>query len=169
MLAKLSVAVFAALLLAFSVSMLDMNEWSPDFSHRELVLIVTDSMEGDPQDLPIPEIRKDSLILVDTGDVVIDVGDVIGYRTPVMDGAVFHRVVSIDAGTVTVKGDALDISETVRMEDVEGKVIGANHFLGIVILLMQTFAVPLLLLLAGLYILSEIKGTPKKEPRRDIQ
>ena len=127
----------------------------------ELSIVITDSMDGQPTGYPIRSIPKDSLIIVDTSVSGIQAGDVVGYRTPLIDGTVYHRVTSVDGDIVHVKGDNLDLEETIRTGDITGKVIFVSGTIGKMISFVKDNNVPLLMILLGAYLLLS------KEPSRE--
>jgi len=132
----------------------------PDLTGYGLKVIVTDSMDGDPTDYPIGSIPRNSLVVVDLSPSEIRVGDVVGYRTPLMEGTVHHRVVSMGDGFFIVKGDNLDIEETVLPGDVTGKVVLADHISGQLIVFVRSNLIALALILLGAYLLATDQSSP---------
>jgi hypothetical protein len=132
----------------------------PDLTGYELKVIVTDSMDGEATDYPIRSIPRNSLVVIDGSPPVIRVGDVVGYRTPLMEGTVHHRVVFMGDGYFIVKGDNLDIEETVLPGDVTGKVVLADHISGQIIVFMRSNLIALALILLGAYLLATDQSSP---------
>ena len=124
-----------------------------DIAGTELSVVITDSMDGDPTGYSIQSIPRGSLIVVSTSVSELQIGDVVGYHTPVIDGVVYHRVVSIDQDTITVKGDNLDLEETIRMQDVEGKVLFVNEPLGHIVSFVKDNQILIILIVLGAYLL----------------
>jgi len=124
-----------------------------DIAGTELSVVITDSMDGDPTGYSIQCIPRGSLIAVSTSVSELQIGDVVGYHTPVIDGVVYHRVVSIDQDTITVKGDNLDLEETIRMQDVEGKVLFVNEPLGHIVSFVKDNQILIILIVLGTYLL----------------
>jgi len=124
-----------------------------DIAGTELSVVITDSMDGDPTGYSIQSIPRGSLIAVSTSVSELQIGDVVGYHTPVIDGVVYHRVVSIDQDTITVKGDNLDLEETIRMQDVEGKVLFVNEPLGHIVSFVKDNQILIILIVLGAYLL----------------
>lgn len=123
------------------------NGNSFDLSDRQVLLIVTDSMDGDVKAYSIDSFPKDTFVMVhrlsDDGKRGIEVGDVISFEQMVGSQKVLnhHRVIethiSEDFGTsyVITKGDNPDITttETVSLSSVNGEIIGTNHAAGVVV------------------------------------
>ena len=134
----------------------------------ELSIVVTDSMDGEPTGYPVSSIPKGSLIAVERSPSVIQVGDVIGYHTPLIDGTVYHRVVSIDDETITVKGDNLDLEERIPIQDIRGRVFFVSEPLGHIISFIKGNVIPLLTILLGAYLLlSEERSYDKGREREE--
>ena len=111
----------------------DLNGHSLDFSDREVMLIVTGSMDAGETEYEISTIPVNSLVTIvhidghDLSDVFI--GDVIAYT----DGSktIVHRLVEYGPdGSLILKGDANASTETVDPDDVVGKVVGVSPILG---------------------------------------
>ncbi len=134
----------------------------------ELSIVVTDSMDGEPTGYPIRSIPKGSLIASERSPSDIQIGDVVGYHTNLIDGTVYHRVISIDGENITVKGDNLDLEETIQIQDICGKVFFVNEPLGHIISFVKGNIIPLLTILLGAYLLlskerSDYKGREREE------
>jgi hypothetical protein len=145
--------VLTALLVLVSSSsyIVELNDFSLDLADRELLLIVTDSMDGDPQPYRIPSVPRNSLILVDHGAEEYRIGDVAGYAMAGVERPYFHRIVSINGSTVTLRGDNTDFSEDVPAEDLVGKVVGADPTMGKIILALRSS--PALVVMASVVLL----------------
>ena len=129
---KEAIEIVAAIIAAVAILgfFVDLNGGSLDFSDRELRIVVTDLMDGDPQPYDVPGIRRNSLVIMThQGASGIDTGDVIGFRIGTEGNPIIYRVVSSDSvnGTLTVKGDALSFTDTIPMGSVIGKVVGASR------------------------------------------
>jgi|GEM_PF-5474262 len=142
----------AVILILAVLFILHINAGSLDLGHRELYLIVSDSMDNLPLREIIPCIPIGSLVMVDTGPIDIRIGDVVGYRTPVMDSPVFHRVIAMDSGTIMVKGDGLSVAEDILSKDVVGKVVGVDTVVGRIILMFRSNPWLLLTLIPVLFL-----------------
>lgn len=147
----LCLAIVSILAVVSSVLVLyDLNGGSLDMEDRELVLVVTGSMDVGETDFEISTIPEDSLVMVHriSGDDLlgISVGDVVAYDLGSIE--VMHRVVDIDsdAKLFVLKGDANVSEEAVPFDAVTGKVVGVNHALGEVASLAK--AKPVLLIMA---------------------
>ena len=127
----LSVLVIILLLIP-AYAVYDLNGHSLDFSDREIVLVVTGSMDAGETDNEISTIPVDSLVMVEhldqDGISELKIGDVIAFD----DGKllIVHRIVGFENGNIITKGDANKSTETVDPDDVVGKVVGVSHVLG---------------------------------------
>ena len=152
---------------------INLNGNSINFMNRDLRVIITDSMDGEPTDYPISTIPKDSLVMVRliSEDEKYDLqpGDVVQFR---YHGILnHHRVVSNDTENhkIVTKGDNTTTSETVYYEDIRGEVVGVNHFLGVIFELVSSYFYVLIAFIVVLYIgillLEEIRKD-KEENRK---
>ena len=112
-----------------------------DIRDKEVRLVVTGSMDGEPTDYPISTIPVDSLVVIrhidpDTFD--FEIGQVIAYDSNGM--VIVHRVIDIDEEEreLRLKGDANKTFETVSYDDVIGYVVGVSPFLGKVMMFMRS-------------------------------
>ncbi|MBR6910621.1 MAG: S26 family signal peptidase [Candidatus Methanomethylophilaceae archaeon] len=161
---KVKTLMMIVLMISASASVLLIMETAG----TELSIVVTDSMDGEPTGYPIRSIPEGSLIVAEKSPSVIQVGDVIGYHTPLIDGTVYHRVVSIDDETITVKGDNLDLEETIPIHDILGRVFFVNEPLGHIISFVKGNVIPLLTILLGAYLLlSEERSYDKGREREE--
>lgn len=150
-----------------------LNDGSLDFSDREIRVVITDSMDDEPQPYDIPSIPRNSLVMyTHSGTLGVKVGDVVGFRTTAAGQPVFHRVMEIDrsADRYMLKGDALPYSDSVPSEDIIGKVTGADPTMGSAVMLLKT-NLPLLLamlLTAAVlsYLVSALREDGKKRSMR---
>ena len=113
----------------------NLNGGSLDLRDREVRLIITDSMDGEPTEYEIPTIAVDSLVMIhDLGQDELDtlqIGDVLAFR---QKGDVYtHRIIAIDSGSkvFTTHGDNTHANESVPFADAVGKVVGVSHPLGV--------------------------------------
>lgn len=133
LIAVLSVAALSAT--AYAVWM---NGGSLDFSDSELLVILTDSMDGDPQPYDIAGVPAGSLVMVRHDISEIRAGDIIGYRIEGVPDPFFHRAVSVREGSVVLKGDNAAISEEIPLEDLVGRVVGVDTNMGKVVLFLKS-------------------------------
>lgn len=133
---NVSALIVLTLLITAVPFIMHMNGGSLDITNRELLIVVTDSMDGPPQPYDIQSIPRNSLVMVETisadGIDNLKIGDVIGFRTAVAEGQVFHRIQDIDTATksVTLRGDQSHFSETVDFDDIISIVRGVDPTLG---------------------------------------
>ena len=131
--ALLTVAVILVIALAALGALISFNK-SPDLLDSEFRVIVSGSMDGKPQDYPIPTIPVNSLIAVHKlqGDDVYNVveGDVIGFYSPIVNGNIYHRVkeVHTDKKFFVTHGDAnpSEKDEIVNFDEANGIVVNVS-------------------------------------------
>jgi len=124
-------AILAVVILAV-LWVFHFNGNSLDPTDRQVVLVVTDSMDGDVTEFDIDSFPADTLVMVQHlspyETQFLRIGDVISYRD---SGAlVHHRVVLVGEGYVYVHGDNNHSTEKVMLEDVNGRVIGTSWVAG---------------------------------------
>ena len=139
----LAVAVVLAVALSAVGALMVFNK-SPDLLDSEFRVIVTGSMDGEPQtqyedtNFDIETIPVNSLIAVhklsgDRSDYV-KVGDVIGFYSEYLGGNIYHRIIEIDEanGRYITHGDANNpgVNESVPFEKANGIVVNVNHEAG---------------------------------------
>ena len=127
------------------------NGNSFDLSDRQVLLIVTDSMDGDVTEYRIDSFPEDTFVMIhrlsDGGRMGIEVGDVISFEQTVGSQRILnhHRVIEthitddFETSYVITKGDNPDVTttETVYLSSVNGEVIGTNHALGVGVAFMK--------------------------------
>ena len=138
----LAVAVVLAVVLSAVGALMVFNK-SPDVLDSEFRVIVTGSMDGEPQkyegtNFDIETIPVNSLIAVhklsgDRSDYIKE-GDVIGFYSEALGGNIYHRVIEIDEanGRYITHGDANSpgVNELVPFEKANGIVVNVNHDAG---------------------------------------
>lgn len=168
---KAEIIVATVLLVAVFGVMFYLNDDSPDVWNLGVRVIVTDSMDADPQPYDIETIPQGSLIVYhkvsQDGISSLQVGDVIGFRTAIASEPVFHRVVFIDAEeqVIITKGDAMNVTDTVPFGNVYGKVTFVSETAGDVVLFVKTnivfilvvFVILLVMAYALRYILGNVR------------
>lgn len=129
----LSVAAILVVALATVGALMVFNK-SPNLLDSEFSVIVTGSMDGEPQsEYEIETIPVNSLIAVHKlhGDDYKDVkkGDVIGFYSARLNANIYHRVIDIKDGYFITHGDAAKTGadEIVYFEDANGIVVNVNH------------------------------------------
>ena len=149
-------AVIVVALVVFSVyTMYDLNGRSFDFSDSEMRWIVTGSMDADPQPYEIKTIPINSIVMIrhlsqeEVADD-LEVGDVIAYRSGGI--IITHRIISIDQEhrTLTTQGDANPAPDApVPYTSVVGKIVGVNHWMGIVVHILRDYTLSVVLATIG--------------------
>ena len=129
---KLPLIACACILVLSAYVIYDLNGGSFDMSDRHLVLVVSDSMDGNITEYDVDSFPANTLIMVkhlNSQEVrFLRVGDVVSYRD---DGVlVQHRVIQVESDHVYLHGDNNHSTQKVNLEDVEGKVVGTNWVLG---------------------------------------
>ena len=164
------IAVLIMVAVAVFATFVHMNDNSLDFRNRDLRLIITDSMDGEPQPYKIETIPVDTLVMVrlisDEEKSGLQVGDVIQFKS----GSILnhHRVIDnshISDGYVITKGDNASASETVYFGKITGIVIGTNHPLGVVFNFVKTYVYVLLILIVVLYLASMLMAEIAREKK----
>ena len=160
---KIIAAVVTVIVIAtvFTVSLMIFNK-SPDLADSEFRVIVTGSMDGEPQtQYEIETIPVNSLVAIHKlkGDDVNDVkvGDVIGVYSPYLKGNVYHRVISIDEENkvFVTKGDANSNVEYVGFDEANGIVVNVNHPAGEVITFLKANILYVVLMMIILFAIME--------------
>ncbi len=109
-----------------------LNGNSLDPTHKQLVLVTTDSMNGDVTEYDIDSFPAGTLVVIenlsDYEMKFLRVGDVISYYKG--NTLVHHRVTQVERGMVYVHGDNNHTTEAIALEDVNGRVVGTSTELG---------------------------------------
>lgn len=174
----LAVAVILVVALSALGALIVFNK-SADLLDSEFRVIVTGSMDGEPQhyegsNYDIETIPVNSLVAIhklhgDSSDYV-KVGDVIGFYSEQLGGNVYHRVIDIDTetGRYTTHGDANapGVNESVPFDKANGIVVNVNHGAGVVVNKVQSnllyFIAMIVILLIMLEALSALIKTWKE-------
>ena len=138
----------------------DLNGKSFDISNRQVLLIVTDSMDGDVTEYEIDSFPKNTFVMIkhlsEEEKLDISVGDVLSFRYGgILD---HHRVIEthFSEGYVITHGDNTHATETVKLSDINGKVIGTNHWLGALVSFVKDNFLIVIALIAILAIAGEV-------------
>jgi hypothetical protein len=136
------------------------NGNSMDFSNRQVLLIVTDSMDGDVHEYEIDSFPKNTFVMVkhlsEEEKLQIKVGDVLSFWK---NGILIHHRVTdlhLDIGEVTTMGDNTHSHETVELGDINGKVVGTSPLLGQVVSFVKANFIIVIIALVALAIVCEI-------------
>ncbi len=173
------IAVVVIALFTTALFFYHFNGDSLDFSNREILTVPTNSMDGEPQDYPIPTIPEDSLIMVhilsDDEKKDLKVGDVVTFHQGGIDKV--HRIIEIrDNGTLVTKGDNNQSADApITYGDVFGKVVGVSVNVGKVVSGIRTFVgsshiliiIGAVLAIIMIATIIEIIGIVKEKPTDD--
>ena len=164
----LTVAVILVVALSAVGALMAFNK-SPDLLDSEFRVIVTGSMDGEPQtqykdtNFDIETIPVNSLIAVhklsgDSSDYVKE-GDVIGFYSEALGGNIYHRVIEIDEskGRYVTHGDANapGVNELVPFEKANGIVVNVNHTAGQGISFVQGHLLYLVIMVVLFFVMVE--------------
>ncbi|AMK13541.1 signal peptidase I [methanogenic archaeon mixed culture ISO4-G1] len=144
----------------------DFNGHSLDPSDRQVLLIVTDSMDGNVTEYEIDSFPKNTLIMVkhlsaeEIGEIKI--GDVLSFK--MADGKLnHHRVIGFhlddpSGAWIETTGDNPSYYSTdhVNLNDINGKVIGTMQWIGHLVTFVKQNFLLVIALLAGVAIAGEI-------------
>jgi hypothetical protein len=113
------------------------NGKSLDFTNRQVLLIVTDSMDGDVTEYEIDSFPSNTFVMIkhltDEEKLQLQIGDVISFHYN--GDLIHHRIIEthFDKGYLITHGDNTHANETVPLSDINGKVVGTNHWFGEVV------------------------------------
>ncbi len=149
----------------------NINGHSFDVTNREVRLIITDSMEGEPTSYDVATIEKDSLVMVrflsDGEKYELKQGDVVQFKY----GNILnhHRVVEnhTDEGYIITKGDNTSTTEKVYYANIRGEVVGSDHLVGEIFTFVKNYYFVIIAAIVTLFIgsllLEEIRREKKEE------
>ena len=168
---KLKAIVIASVAIACGLVLFHFNGDSVDPTDRQVVLVVTDSMDGDVREYEIDSFPADTLVMVKHLSPYerqfLRVGDVISYH---YDGSlVHHRVVLIGDGYVYVHGDNNHSTEKVMLEDINGKVVGTSIVLGHALAFVSS---NFMLFLAAMFVIAAaiaVYGVYRADPKEAVE
>ena len=143
----LKIVILAAVILialaSIAIFFYNFNGQSLDFSDSKILVVPTDSMDGESQPYDISTIPKDSIIMVhslseDQKKDLIE-GDVITFRQGGIEKV--HRIIEIETdGTPVTKGDANQSPDpAIAPEDIDGKVVGVAPTVGKIVSSVRDF------------------------------
>ncbi len=163
------ISIVAVLLISTVVFFYSLNGNSLDFTHSELMVVPTGSMDGEPQPYEIPTIPKGSMVMVhmlsDDQKSDLKIGDVVTFY----QGGIHkvHRIIDIDEvnGRYLTQGDANASPDPwISFSDVDGKVVGVSVVIGGIVSFIRDavlktpmlFIIGLVLLVLMIYTMIEI-------------
>ncbi len=147
----ISVVIIAAVAVLSVYTVYNLNGNSMDLSDRQVKLIITGSMDDEPRtQYDIETIPVNSLVMIKemSDDEIandLEVGDVIAFNSGNI--IITHRIVSIDESNerITTQGDANAGVEYVAYSNVIGEVVGVNHWLGVIVHILQDYTISIIL------------------------
>ena len=152
----------------------DFNGHSFKVSDRQVLLIVSDSMDGDVTEFDIDSFPKNTMVMVEhlSEDEMMElqVGDVISFKYgSILD---HHRITELhlESGYVVTKGDNFEkyhSEETVHFSDINGKVVGTSHALGVLTSFVKEHYIIVIAAIAVLAIAAELIGSRLKSEKGD--
>jgi len=129
---KIAILACALIVISCAYVLYDLNGNSLDLSNREMILVVSDSMDGEEDKFEIGSFPAGTMIMVqhvpEHEKRFLRVGDVISYKD--QDVLFHHRIVQVNSDSVYVHGDNNHSTEKVYYSDINGKVVGTNPMLG---------------------------------------
>lgn len=168
---KLKAIIIASVAIACGLCLFHFNGDSIDPTGRQVVLVVSDSMDGDVTEYRIDSFPADTLVMVehlsDYEKRFLRVGDVISYRD---SGAlVHHRVVLVGEDYVYVHGDNNHSTEKVMLEDVNGRVVGTSPLLGHALALVSNNFIAFLAVLFAIAAAIAVYGVYRSDPEEAVE
>ncbi len=117
----------------------DLNGHSFDITDRQILLVVSDSMDGDVHEYAIDSFQADTLVMIEHipehEKPFLREGQVISFYDG--DILVQHRIVGVNSDSVYALGDNGHSTDRVYFEDINGVVIGTNSWLGKIIAFIE--------------------------------
>ena len=129
---KLPLIACACFLLISACVVYDLNGSSMDFSNRQIVLVVSDSMDGEEDRYDVNSFPANTLVMIehvpDSEVRFLRVGQILSYY----DGStlIHHRIIQVNDDSFYVKGDNGHSTDKVMFSDVNGVVVGTNSWIG---------------------------------------
>ena len=165
----LTILAIVAIIAVPVVTFYDFNGHSLDISDRQVVLVVTDSMDGDVHDYDIGSFPANTLVMVEHLSYqekrFLRIGDVISYYDG--DMLIHHRIVKVEGDTFYVHGDNNHSTDKVNIDDINGVVVGTNVWIGHATSFVQhnflVFLGIMFVLCSALIVYAVYSGEPKKE------
>ncbi len=151
------IVVAAALVIVY-----DFNGKSLDLTNREVRVIPTNSMDGEPQtQYEIQTIPQWSLVMIkllnsDEEKESVKVGDVITFKSPTTKLLTVHRIVEIsEDGGITTQGDnkSSQDPDTLSYSQVLGIVVGVSPWMGQIVHFVQSSSILLALIIVVLAVM----------------
>jgi len=160
-----TIVILATLLLATYI-VYDLNGHSLDLTNREVLLVITDSMDGDETEYEIASFPKDTVIVIKHLSYEelygIEVGDVISFK--ILDGRLnHHRVVALhlddpEGPWIECCGDnpTYHSTDQVPLKDINGKVVGTSVPIGHLVTFLKGNFLLVIALLAAFAVAGEV-------------
>jgi len=129
---KLAILACACIVITSVFAVYELNGNSMDFSNRQIVLVVSDSMDGEEDRYEVDSFPANTLVMIehvpDNEIRFLRVGQVISYHDE--DQLIHHRIIQVNDGSLYVKGDNGHSTDKVLFSDINGVVVGTNSWAG---------------------------------------
>ena len=156
-----SIAAVVIVVAAALVIVYDFNGKSMDLSDREVRIIPTTSMAGEPRtEYEVQTIPQWSLVMIhllktQEQKETVKVGDVVTFMSPSTGLLTVHRIIDITGGVITTQGDNKSSADypTMSYSDVQGVVVGVSPWMGQITHFVQSSALLLALVIVVLAVM----------------
>ncbi len=158
----IAIVAVVAVVAAALVIVYDFNGKSLDLTDREVRIIPTNSMDGEPRtEYEIQTIPQWSLVMIhllktEEQKESVKVGDVITFMSSSSGLLTVHRIVDItDAGVITTQGDNKSSADypTITYSEVLGVVVGVSPWMGQIVHFIQSSSMLLALIIVVLAVM----------------
>ena len=168
---KMKAIIIASVAIACGLYLFHFNGDSINPADRQVVLVVTDSMDGDVTEYAIDSFPADTLVMIEKlspyETQFLRVGDVISYYE---NGTlVHHRVVQVNTGSVYVHGDNNHSTEIVMLDDINGKVIGTSPLMGQALALVSNNFIAFLAAMFVIAAAIAVYGVYRADPEEAVE
>jgi hypothetical protein len=168
---KLKAIIIASVAIACGLCLYHFNGDSVSPADRQVVLVVTDSMDGNVTEYDIDSFPANTLVMVKHLSPYerqfLRVGDVVSYND---NGTlVHHRVVQVNEGSVYVHGDNNHSTEIVQLDDINGKVIGVSPAMGQALALVSGNFIAFLAVMFVIAAAIAVYGVYRSDPKEAVE
>jgi len=168
---QLKAIVIVSVAIACGLCLYHFNGDSISPADRQVVLVVTDSMDGNVTEYEIDSFPANTLVMVKHLSPYerqfLRVGDVVSYDD---NGTlVHHRVVQVNEGSVYVHGDNNHSTEIVMLDDINGKVIGTSPLMGQALALVSNNFIAFLAAMFVIAAAIAVYGVYRADPEEAVE